>query len=206
MINASIDLYETTFDIKYLKRAIDWSKILIQEFWDNKNGGFYFTSSQSEKLITRQKEIYDGAIPSGNSIGFLNLIRLSHLTGNSEYEQTASKLLGYFSGSLVKSPSVFSQSLTALDFYFGPSEEIVISAQQIDDNTRLAINYLRELFKPNKVVVLNLQNKSDDTNKIVPFTSEMKLMNHKTTFYVCRNFACHNPVNSLKELQNLVSD
>jgi uncharacterized protein YyaL (SSP411 family) len=202
IINASIDLYEATFDARYLKRAIEWNKILIDEYRDDKDGGFYFTSSNSENLIARQKEIYDGAIPSGNSIQLLNLVRLSHITGNTEFDKITFKLLNHFSNNLVKSPSIFSQALIGLDFYFGPSEEIVISALMLDESTQDAIKFLRGIFKPNKVVILNLLKKNEE---IIPFISEMKLINNKTTFYVCRNFTCHSPINSLEDMKKLLS-
>ena len=92
MINASIDLYETTFETKYLKRAIELNEILVKEFWDKQNDGFYFTSSKSEKLIARQKEVYDGAIPSGNSVALLNLIRLARYTADVSFEKKAVEL------------------------------------------------------------------------------------------------------------------
>jgi uncharacterized protein len=205
MTNASIDLYETTFDIKYLDRAIEWNNFLIDEFWDNKNGGFYFTSTNSENLITRQKEIYDGAIPSGNSFALLNMIRLSRFTGNTDYELKASKLIEYFSRSIVNSPSVFTQFLMGLDFYFGPSEEIVVSYKTKDELVDQAIDYLRSIFKPNRVVVLNhliVDNKIKDT---IPFVKDMKSINGETTFYICRNYVCISPVSSLDEFKKLVN-
>ncbi len=89
-IQALIDLYETEFDIKYLKTAIELNEYLIKHFWDNENGGFFFTSDEAEKLIVRQKDLYDGAIPSGNSVAALNLLRLARITGNTELEIKAS--------------------------------------------------------------------------------------------------------------------
>ncbi len=204
MINASIDLYETTFEIRYLKKAIELNDLLLKEFWDNKNGGFYFTSTKSENLLVRQKEIYDGAIPSGNSVALLNLLRLSRFTGNADYEQKASELIDYFSGNIVKTPSVFTQFLNSLDFYFGPSEEIVITCQTKEDAVNKALEYLRNIFKPNKVVVLSLLNESRETNKTIPFVKDMTLIKGKTAFYVCRNFICNQPVSSLDEFKKLI--
>ena len=126
MINALIDLYETTFEIKFLKRAIELNEILMKEFWDEQNGGFYFTSSKSEELIARQKDVYDGAVPSGNSVALLNLIRLSRFTANIYFEKKASLLVKYFSGYISKSPSVFCMFMCGLDFLFSSSTEIVI--------------------------------------------------------------------------------
>lgn len=71
-----IDLYETTFEIRYLKAALELNNHLLRHFWDKENGGFYFTADYAEKGIIRKKEIYDGAVPSGNSVAMLNLVRL----------------------------------------------------------------------------------------------------------------------------------
>ncbi|MCK7525434.1 MAG: hypothetical protein MZV64_51425 [Ignavibacteriales bacterium] len=130
MINALIDLYETTFEIKYLKRAIELNEILMKEFWDEQNGGFYFTSSKSEELIARQKDVYDGAVPSGNSVALLNLIRLSRFTANIYFEKRASLLVKYFSGYISKSPSAFCMFMCGLDFLFSSSTEIVIVSRK----------------------------------------------------------------------------
>ena len=86
-----LELYESTFDIKYLKAALDLQTEMTGLFWDDKNGGFYFTSHDAEELITRHKEIYDGAIPSGNSVAMLNLLRIGRITGDAAYDEMACK-------------------------------------------------------------------------------------------------------------------
>lgn len=206
MINASFDLYETTFDIKYLKRAIELNDILIEEFWDEVNGGFFFTSLNNENLIARQKEIYDGAIPSGNSIALLNLIKLFRFTGNSVYEQKASQLISYFSVSVYRSPSAFAQFLIGIDFYFGPSSEIVISLEQNNEEVTKALKFIRSLFKPNKIFILNPIDQNKEVKKIIPFVENMNLMNNEATFYVCENYVCNQPVNNLQLLMKLLAN
>ncbi len=206
MINASIDLYETTFDIKYLKRAIEWNDILIKEFWDEKNGGFFFTSLQSENLIARQKEIYDGAIPSGNSITLSNLVRLSRFTSNLDYEEKASKHIEFFSGSIFNSPSAFAQFLIGLDFYFGPSAEIVISFKQKDKSVAEAVKFIASIFKPNKILSLNPVNQNKEITELIPFIKGMNLVNNETTFYVCENYVCNQPVNDLQSLKQILTN
>lgn len=205
MINALIDLYETTFEIKYLKQAMQLNDILIKDFWDDKNGGFYFTSTEVENLLIRQKEIYDGAIPSGNSMALLNLLRLSRLTGNTIYEQRASELIDYFSSNIIKSPSVFSQFLIGLYFYFGSSEEIVISCDEIDGMVKKSLKYLQSIFKPNKTILLNISKQSKEINNFIPFVKDMKALNGNSTFYVCKNFICNQPVTTFEQFKKLVN-
>jgi uncharacterized protein YyaL (SSP411 family) len=205
MINALIDLYETTFEINYLKQALRLNDILIKDFWDDKNGGFYFTATEGENLLIRQKEIYDGAIPSGNSVALLNLLRLSRLTGNTTYEQRASELIDYFSSSIIKSPSVFAQFLSGMYFYFGTSEEIVISCDEMDGVVKKSVMYLRGIFKPNKTLLLNISKQGKEINNLIPFVKDMKTLNGKSTFYVCKNFICNQPVTTFEQLKKLVN-
>ena len=204
MINASIDLYETIFETKYFKRAIELNEILLQEFWDKQNGGFYFTSSNSEKLIARQKEVYDGAIPSGNSVALLNLIRLSRFTTDINFEKKATELVKYFSGYISKSPSMFSMLMCGLDFLYSSSIEIVIISTSIDGSTINGLNLIRNIFNPNKVIILKSIDNDKSFVELFPFTLNMKMKENSTTYFVCRNYACNQPVNSVAELNKLL--
>jgi len=204
MINALIDLYETTFEIKYLKRAIELNEILIEEFWDEYNGGFYFTSKQSEKFLIRQKDVYDGAIPSGNSYELLNLIKLARLTTNTDLENKASELVKYFSGYISRSPSAFTMFMCGLDFLYSSSSEFVIVSETADNSFISGIDFIRNFFNPNKVLLVKNDSNSLELDNIFPFTADMKLKNNKTTFYVCRNYTCNNPVNNIVDLENLL--
>jgi uncharacterized protein len=204
MINASIDLYETTFEIKYLKRAIELNEILMKDFWDKENGGFYFSSSTSEELIVKQKDVYDGAIPSGNSIALLNLIRLSLFTANIYFEKKASMLIKYFSGYISNSPSAFCMFMCALDFQLSSSTEIVVASAPNDILAINGINFIRSIFNPNKVIIHKPDNIDKDFAEVLSFTNDMKMKNNSTTFYVCRDYACNQPVNSMSELEKLL--
>ena len=189
-----IELYESTFDLKHLNQAIELTGQMITLFWDGDNLGFYFTPRDGEKLLVRQKEIYDGAVPSGNSIAMYNLLRLSRLTSNSEYEKLSSELASAFSSTLNNSPISHTMFMVALDFAVGPSYEIVISGDKHSKDTKSMIKKLRENYVPNKVVVLREQN-SADIEKIAPYTKSQRLINNKATAYVCENFVCKLPTN-----------
>jgi uncharacterized protein YyaL (SSP411 family) len=204
LINALIDLYETTFEIKYIKRAIALNEILMKEFWDDPKGGFYFTSSKSEELIARQKDVYDGAVPSGNSMGLLNLIRLSRFTSNIYFEKMASLLIKYFSGYISKSPSAFCMFMSGLDFLFSSSTEIVIVSKKKEDEAIQGINLIRNIFNPNKIVILKSSDNQNDLGELLSFTKDMIIKENSTTFYVCRDYSCNQPVNLIKDLQKLL--
>lgn len=111
-----IELYEASFNIKYLKAAIKLNNEMLKYFWDEGKGGLFFTSLDSEKLLIRNKEIYDGAVPSGNSVALLNLLRLARITGDSELENKAEELNKAFSQTINEIPYAYSQFLIGVDF------------------------------------------------------------------------------------------
>jgi len=198
-----LDLYETGFNSSYLKTAVDLNSDFIKYFWDEKGGGFYFTPSDGEKLLIRQKEIYDGAVPSGNSTAILNLLRIGRITGNSDFEKKASKIIKTFSGIIENSPQAFTQTLIALDFAFGPSIEIVISGERNSLSAKEMLKIIREKYIPNKVIVFNSKEK-DQMEIISPLFKEYVPADDKTTIYICENYKCNMPATSIEELNALL--
>lgn len=203
LIAGLIDLYEVTFDTAYLSKAIELNENLINHFRDNKNGGFYFTSDSSEKLLVRQKEIYDGAIPSGNSVELLNLLKLGKITGNTGLEQKANDLVKSFSKAVNNSPVAFSGFLTGLDFALGPSKEIVVVGKNNDSETENMLNFIGQEYIPNKILIFK---EEDDkaVSEIAGFTKDQKMQGGKTTIYVCENYNCKLPVTEIKDLKILL--
>ncbi|MGH7884110.1 MAG: thioredoxin domain-containing protein [Thermodesulfobacteriota bacterium] len=199
-----LEYYEFSFDLKYLQQAMDLNEKLIQHFWDENNGGFYFTPDDGEELIARQKEIYDGAIPSGNSVAMLNLLRLGRITAETSFEEKASRIAEVFSASISQSPISFSMQLNALDFALGPSYEIVIVGNKDSEDAVKLITMLNEHYIPNKVVIL----KSDDVSieKIAPYAKTQEKINEKTTVYICQNYVCKLPTNDPDKMLKLLSE
>jgi hypothetical protein len=203
MIAGLIDLYETTYNIIYLKSAFELNEILLKHYWDNKSGGFFFTSDDGEKLLTRQKEIYDGAIPSGNSVQLLNLLKLSRFSGNSLLEEKASEMIMTFSNVIKKAPIGFTQFLSGLDFASGPSKEIVVVYKDSIEGAKEILNYINQKFIPNKILILK-EESDDSISEIAPFIKNQHTINGKTTVYVCENYNCKMPVTELSELEELL--
>jgi uncharacterized protein YyaL (SSP411 family) len=191
-IQALLDLYETNFSLDYLGDAKYLLDQAIHDFWDDESGGFFFSRKNSNDLIANQKETYDGAIPSGNSVMVLNLLRLSKITAKTEYEEKAESINRAFSENISKSPSAFSQALTGFDFGFGPSFEIVISSNEYDYYAGLMVKELRKYYLPNKIVLLKTT--SNNLENIAPYVSEQNSINGKAAVYVCKNFTCTNPL------------
>jgi len=204
-IMASLDLYETEFDVVYLKNAIELNNILFDEFWDDESGGFYSTSNKNEKLIARQKEVYDGAIPSGNSIALLNIIRLMQTSGNVDLENKILKLINYFSGFVSRSPSAFTMFIYALSKYFKSGLEIVIVCNHFNEVVNKSLQIINSFNETTKSIIIKTDNNSGELDLLIPFTSGMQIMNNIPTFYVCNNYSCSKPTNSLTDLRDLLS-
>jgi len=199
MIFGLLELYETTFDFKTLEKAVSLNEVVLEHFTDPGHGGFYLTADDAEKLLIRPKSMYDGAIPSGNSVQMMNLLRLARLTGRTEYETLAEKTTHAFSEMINRSPDGFSQALQAVQFAKGPSVEIVIVGSSDSLDTQEMIRAIRSVYLPNKVVLLK---EPDDPAiiKFVPYTRDQKRVDGKATVYICRNFACEAPLTDPAEV------
>ncbi|MFX1456263.1 MAG: thioredoxin domain-containing protein [Promethearchaeota archaeon] len=201
LIWALIELYEATFDIFYLKSAIELHHQQIEKFWDDQIGGFYFTANDSEELLTRQKEIYDGAIPSGNSIATLNLLRLSFLTGDTDLEEKAEILNRVFSEKLKANPLAYTQFLVAIDFALGPTYSLVIGGDTEADDTKTMINAVNNAYIPNKVFILRKTEQQrpeiDNYSNFVQFFDNLE---GKATAYVCINKTCKPPTHEVNKM------
>ena len=200
-----LELYESTFDIKYLKAALSLQNEMDKGFWDNVNGGYYFTSNEAEELISRQKEIYDGAIPSGNSVAGLNLLKLSRITGEVEYEQKASKLGQAFSETIESGPMAYTLFMMGLDFGLGPSHEVVIVGDPESDDTKAMIDAIRKNYSPSKVVLLRGKEDAPEITEIADFTKGQSSIEGKATAYVCLNHVCNLPTTDVNKMLELLS-
>ena len=206
-IHGLIDLYEATFNPDYLKEAKRLAEEMLRLFWDESEGGFFFTARDAEKLLIRQKEIYDGAIPSGNSIAALDLIRLSRLTMEKEFESKTESLFKSFSNEISQMPNAYPQMLIALDLALGPSKEIVISGEIDSEDTKKMIRSVFKRFIPNKVVAHRPPSgKEEKMVELIPFLKEQVSLEGKTTAYVCQNYVCRFPTTSIKKLDEFLEE
>jgi len=196
-----IELYEATFEIKYLRTAIELNKLQIELFWDKNVGGFYFTPYDGEELLTRQKEIYDGAIPSGNSVAMLNLLRLSYFTGDSELEEKADILSRVFTEKLKSTPIAYTQFMVAADFVVGPSYSLVVAGNSLSQDTNEMIQAINSKYIPNKVFIHRRVEQDppciDDLSNFVQFFDDL---DGKATAYVCINKTCKPPTHDIDKM------
>lgn len=195
-----IDLYEASFDEKYLKFAVELSEVMINDFYDDAEGGFFDTSGKDKSILVRTKEDYDSAEPTGNAVAINNLLRLSAFTGNTAWYDMAYKSVLAFSGKLEKMPYAMPQMLIALDSLLYKPKQIIIAGSKNDETAYRMIREIFTRFMPDKVVV-----KIDpkDAQNSITFASKVVQSSPETTAYVCENFACRLPVKTVKELLGL---
>lgn len=179
-----LSMYDTTFDNKYLQRAVELNEKAIREFYDRENGGFFLYGRENEQLIARPKETYDGAIPSGNSVMAYNMVKLARTVKDMRLEELARQQIDFVAADAAKYPAGYCFYLLALFLFLSPSKEIVCVLGDLSEKAELIRSLPADAF----IRVLDKE------------TEEYKLINGKTTFYVCENKSCKPPVNSLEEV------
>jgi uncharacterized protein YyaL (SSP411 family) len=184
-----LNLYEATFDIRHLERAIALTDESIRLFRDA-SGRFYITSKDAAPLLVRPRETGDGAIPSGSSVQLMNLIRLARITAKPEYERYANELMRAAADEVSLAPSTATHFLSALAFHLGPSYEVVLSGRDVGA-MRTAVF---DAYQPHKVVVHRPPGKTPPIAKIAPYTLDQRPLGDKPTAYVCTNYMCRLPV------------
>ncbi len=202
-----LDLYRASFETKWLIEAKKLTEEMIKLFADNEQGGFFLTGRDSEKLIARIKPNSDGVIPSGNSTAAFALLKLGRLTMNQYYTEQGVRVLESFSQQLKQSPAFSTEMLTALNFWLGPTQEIVIAGSAEATDTKQMLKLVHSKFLPNSVILFNKQDNVDsDIYRTIPFIKNQAAIDGKATSYVCENYVCSQPVNNIDDLDKILSD
>lgn len=200
-----IELYQATFEAHYLRTALDLNDELLKHFWDKDRGGFFFTPDDGEVLIVRKKEVYDGAVPSGNAVAAYNLLRLARFTADPELEKKASETILAFSGQIHQFPSGYTQFLVAADFALGPAYEVVVVGKPGAKDTSEMLKALTGDYFPNKVTLFRPSGeKSPGILDVAGFVREHASINGKATAYVCVATACLKPTTDIKEMLSMI--
>ena len=204
LVQGLIELYQATFSPEWILSAVDLNRAMIERFYDPEEGGFFFTQAGDPTLLSRRKEFYDGAKPSGNAEAILNLLRLYEFTGDSKLKKIAVKSLERISGAMAAVPSAFAQSLTALDFLVSAPMEIAVAGTPDDPAMSAMLRSVREPFVPNKVVAVAIQGDSGISD-FIPFLSGKVPVSGKPTAYICTNYTCKKPVTDSEEVRRILS-
>lgn len=194
-----LELYEASFTTIYLKRALKLTDAMLNLFGENNSAALFLYGHDSEQLISRPRESYDGAIPSGNSVAAMNLLRLARITGHHEYENRAKAIMDFFSNQVQAAPTGHSYMLSSYMYSVSDnSSEIVITGENIKE----MVDTLNRKYLPFAVTISNI---SPELTEIAPFVGDYKSQNGKTAAYVCRNFSCMEPVTQPEKLSEVLS-
>jgi uncharacterized protein len=193
LVDALVTLYEATFEPRWVRAARELATVMIEEFWDPAEGGFFYTGRGHEQLIARTKDPQDNAIPSGNSMAVTGLLRLGKLTGDADLIDRAEKTLRLFRGLMSDHPMAAGQMLCGLDFYLGPVQEFAVVGDLGAEDTRRVLRALRSGFNPNRVVAFKPAAGAAEADAAVPLLAG-KTAEGAVTTYVCENFTCRAPL------------
>ena len=201
-IQALLDLYEATLEVKWLKEADDLNRKMIGQFWDEKKGGFFFTGEGNESLVARSKNPYDNATPSTNSVALFNLIRLGYLTGEEPYKKKAEQILHLFYNFLSEHPSGFANMLSGLSFFLNVGEIGIIGSKN-EHRTQSMLREIYLAYLPNKILSLRDPQEPIEGDWL-PFLREKETTDIPITF-VCKEFICLPPVKNEVELKKILA-
>ncbi len=201
MIYGLLELYTACGKPEYLQQALMLQEEQERLFRDDINGGYYFTGSDAEELLLRPKETYDGAMPSGNSISAYNLARIWKITGENKWQELAEIQINFFKSILEDYPPGYTAFLQALQFFVGEGEELVLAGPLESERIAKMQGVFFEEFRPSSVVVYNDGTIQQTISRMRDYPVE-----DKGLAYLCRNFACRQPVSEAEKLKKLLAE
>ena len=201
LIVGLIDLYEAGFDPSHLAAARDLMEVMIDQFWDDADGGFFYTGKGHESLIVRSKNPFDNATPSGNSTGAFALMRLSALLERADWWAMAERVLHLFGRHIREMPSGFGNMVCALDFFLQRPIEVAVLGPRDRADTAALRDVVDQTWRP-QVVLCG----GDSMADAIPLLQNRGLVNARATAYVCRNFSCSEPLTDAEALRKLLDE
>src|SRR5215813_11248167 len=198
-IDGLLSLFEATGEFEWFEAAESLARTMIGEFWDEAEGGFFFTGKSHEELIVRSKDYFDNATPSGNSVAAEALLRHSLFTGEQDYARRAISIFRLNATSMLRYPQGFGRALCALDFHLSLPAEIVIIGNPGSTSTRELKAAIWNDFLPNKVVV-QATDREAEARQRMPLLSGKSALNGQPTAFVCRQYSCKEPVTDAQSL------
>jgi uncharacterized protein YyaL (SSP411 family) len=199
MAAACLTLYETTFETAWMAEARALAEEMVWLFNDPDGGGFFQTGSDAEPLVVRARELFDNAVPSGNSVAAEVLQRLALLTGEADYESAAVSALRPVRDLMGRAPTMLGHALGALDLYLSPAQEVAIVGDPRSDETRKLVGEVWRRYLPNAVLAVSAPG-DREAARVVPLLEGRRPIDGGPAAYVCQHFACQRPVGSPEEL------
>jgi uncharacterized protein YyaL (SSP411 family) len=195
-----LELYQTTFEPAYLEDAIKLQQQMINDFWDTASGGFYSTPNEDHELPVRPKELYDGAIPSANSVALFNLLCLAKMTGDPNWQERAHAHIRAFAGTVIAQPTAFTFFLLGLDFALNPGQEVVITGEPEAKDTKELLAALNFNFLPNKVMLVKSDRYAKQLANMAGYTDGLQVVQGKATAHICRGHSCTDPTTDVETM------
>jgi uncharacterized protein YyaL (SSP411 family) len=193
MAEACLTLYETTFDLRFFREARRLADELLRLFRDEAGGGFFQTGSDAEALVVRPKELFDTAVPSGNSVAAEVLQRLALVTGEADYERAGVSALRLVRQYLLRAPTGVGHALSALDLYLVAAHEVALIGDPAEDETRRLVSVVHGRYRPNMVLALAGPDDAQAREEVALLRDRPPL-DGQPTAYVCERFVCRRPV------------
>jgi uncharacterized protein YyaL (SSP411 family) len=197
---ALLSLYDATLKAEYLEKAAGCAETMCRLFEDAQNGGFYLYAEDGERLATRPKETYDGAMPSGNSAAGYALARLAQITGEPKWLERSARQMRFLAGSVVGYPSAYCFALTAAMLALYPTREAVIATREAAAQSDV-LRRLARLYLPDVAVILKTPENERTLARLAPFTAPYPIPERGARIYLCQNNACAPPFDDLDELE-----
>ena len=200
VVQGLLDLYDACFDERYVEAALGLTDRMLGLFFDE-DGGFFTTRSAEAGLLSRIKNGYDGATPSGNSVAVMNLLRLARLCGRNDYERAAAATLRRFYKTMVSYPPAFSMMLAGLDLLLHPGTEVVLFLPESSTEAEAMAALLASAPDDYRTAVVVRASQPDElTGRLIPLTHGRTATDNRPTAFVCRNQTCFPPVHTAEEL------
>jgi hypothetical protein len=202
VVQGLLDLYDACFDARYIEAALSLTDRMLELFFDEE-GGFFTTRSADPSLLSRIKNGYDGATPSGNSVAVMNLLRLARLCGRNDYERAAAATLRRFYKTMLGYPPAFSMMLAGLDLLLHPGTEVVLFLPESSPDADAMAALLTSMPDDYRTTVVVRASQPDElTRRLIPLTHGRTATDKKPTAFVCRNQTCNPPVHTSADLAN----
>ena len=196
-----LELYQTTFEARWLEAALDLLDRSLDQFWDEEAGGFFLTAEGSEELIVRPKELSDGAKPSGNAAQLANLLRGARMTGRTDLEERADALSRWAGRQVRSRPTGFTAFLSGVQFALGPAREVVVAGDPDAADTDALVEAVRSVYTPFTVTLQRPEGPTPLTD-LAPFTEAQTPIDGSAAAYVCQNFECEAPTTDPARLRD----
>ena len=201
-VGGLLDLFAANSKQEYLDKSIRYTDFMLQHFWDDKEGNLFFTSDDHEQLISRTKNFYDLAMPSGNSMAASNLLRLYHYTQNNSYLDRAVRIMKAGSQSAAENPFGFGQMLNSIYLYVKKPVEIAVFSSDDNSNTNNSslVAWLNRQFLPGSMIAI-VHPRELAKLQYYPFFKGREAEGGRETVFVCKDFTCSPPLRSIEELE-----